>query len=412
MRKKTIVVTLVVGVVALAGTLALSACGGGGGGTASPSASTAASTSAATGPIKIGYDGAQTGVAAAPGQATLQAVQLAVDGINAQGGLLGRQVELIVKDDGSDVTKGVANVTQLIQQDKVDAIIGPWVDFIAPAARAVEEKAGVPSLLPYGPAMGSPTNWKWTFSCEQTAETNANSYVEILKDHGWTNAVMVGDVLTISKDSIAWMKQKAPAAGIKLTAMPDTWALDVTDFGGIATKIKAACDAAKAQVLLLQANAPQIPSIMTSLKAVGFNLPVVESPDCGELYPLMAQGPAPVQGIIFPSVPLLAAPQLPNSYPAKSLTVAAFSAYLAKYKMAPDFFSAGGFDAVALLAKAITDAGSTDKAKVRDALEAIKDFETPGGVFTYSPTDHVGIHDSFWEYVVQGKGFKIVKQLQ
>ncbi len=79
----------------------------------------------------------------------------AIEETNAKGGIDGKwMIELITKDDGSDVAKASAAVTQLIQQDKVDFILQPWVDFIAPVARGIEEKAGMPGVLSYHPAKG------------------------------------------------------------------------------------------------------------------------------------------------------------------------------------------------------------------------------------------------------------------
>ena len=79
----------------------------------------------------------------------------AVGEINGKGGIDGKiMIDLISKDDGSDVAKASAAVTQLIQQDKVDFILQPWVDFIAPVARGIEEKAGMPGVLSYSPQQG------------------------------------------------------------------------------------------------------------------------------------------------------------------------------------------------------------------------------------------------------------------
>ena len=389
---------VLVATLAIASTLLVGVFGSSGA-SGSPSARKAA--------IKIGYVGSQTGVSAAPGKAALAGAQTAVAQINAAGGVLGRKIQLIVVDDGSDVAKGLAAVTQLIQQKKVDAIVGPWADFIAPAARPIAEKAHVPMINCYAPAKGSAGGWKWTFSVMQTAKENAQAYMQILQEHHWKNALAVGDVLQVHKDSIAWAKQMAPQAGVKVTTMNLTWPLDVTDFGAIATQIKAAADQANADVLLLQANAPQLPSLMNSLKAIGFNLPVVNSPAAFEPFPLFAQGPAPVQGIIFPAPANVDPTQIPNSYSGKARLVSFYNAYLKLAKMPPDFFAAATYDAVNLLARAMKTAGGTDKAKVQAALQATKNYQGILGTFTYSAKDHQSPKNGFWEWTVQGTGFKL-----
>ena len=105
-------------------------------------------------------------MSAAPNQSIVGSTEGAVGEINGNGGIDGKwTIELISKDDGSDVAKASAAVTQLIQQDKVDFILQPWVDFIAPVARGIEEKAGMPGVLSYSPQKGKETEtFKWTFS--------------------------------------------------------------------------------------------------------------------------------------------------------------------------------------------------------------------------------------------------------
>lgn len=361
--------------------------------------------------IKVGYIGSQTGVSAAPGKAALGGAQTAVAMINAKGGVMGRKIKLIVVDDGSDVPKGLAAVTQLIQQEKVDAIIGPWSDYIAPAARPLAEKSKVPMINCYGPAKGAPTNWKWSFSIMQTARENAQAYMQILKSRKWKRVVAVGDVLQVHKDSISYTSDMAKKAKIKVTAMNLTWPLNVTDFGGIATQIKAACEQANAQVLLLQTNAPQLPSLMNSLKSIGFKLPVLGSPATFMPIPLFAQGTAPVQGIMFVAPGVVDPTQLPKKDPAKAKLLAFSKAYKKAAGMAPDFFASATCDAVNVYAAAVKKAGGTDKAKVQKALQGLKKWNGTLGTFNYSAKDHQTPNNGFWQWTVKGKGFKLVAKM-
>ena len=133
----------------------------------------------------------------------------AIEETNAKGGIDGKwTIELITKDDGSDVAKASAAVTQLIQQDKVDFILQPWVDFIAPVARGIEEKAGMPGVLSYHPAKGKDTEtYKWTFSNAQGAEDNADALVKVFAQQGWKTVVGAGDVLTIQQETLDYTRR-------------------------------------------------------------------------------------------------------------------------------------------------------------------------------------------------------------
>jgi len=98
-----------------------------GGAVTTASTATTAATGPATGePIKVGYPCSLTGSGAAPADSEMKGVQLQVDWVNANGGINGRPIELIVGDDQSDLSTMVAVMNKMIQQDKVFAVIGPF----------------------------------------------------------------------------------------------------------------------------------------------------------------------------------------------------------------------------------------------------------------------------------------------
>ena len=175
--RKTRVAALLSLLVVLAVVAGLMATGCGSSGSTSSSGS-----SAPAGPIKIGLVVSQTGVSAVVGKNFLTGTQLAVDQINAAGGINGSKIELIVKDDGSDVPKAIAAVNQLIQQDKVNALLGPSTQFIAPAARKVAEKAQVPMLQTSSPPLDDPSTYKWTFSTMQGPGVNGAATIAMMTE--------------------------------------------------------------------------------------------------------------------------------------------------------------------------------------------------------------------------------------
>ena len=387
--------------------IVLGGCGGSDGGSdssASPSAGGATT-------MKVGFVNSATGVSAAPNESIVGSTMGAVDQINGSGGIDGKiTIEIISKDDGSDVAKASAAVTQLIQQDKVDFILQPWVDFIAPVARGIEEKAGMPGVLSYAPQKGKETEaFKWTFSNSQGAKDNADALVKVFADKGWKNVVGAADVLTIQQETLDYVAEMAPAAGITFTRLKDQWPLDQTDFSGVASKVVAACKQANADALCLMVTAPQADAFMKALKGAGLDIPVIGGPTLASAIPLFAQGTKNVEGMYFIATAVTAGPQLPDSYPGKPMIAGMYEAVMAETKAPPDTFAGWAADAVNLMAEAVTKAGSTDKAAVRDAFESITDFQGLSGVYSYSATDHVGIHGQMWlfqikngEYVLQG----------
>ncbi len=87
-------------------------------------------------PIRIGASLAQTGVYAALGQNLLRGYQLCVKHTNEKGGVLGRKLELVLYDDGSDPATALRLYEKLITQDKVDLVLGP---FSSPIVEAMAE---------------------------------------------------------------------------------------------------------------------------------------------------------------------------------------------------------------------------------------------------------------------------------
>jgi branched-chain amino acid transport system substrate-binding protein len=399
-------VALMALVVIVAGAVVLGGCGSSSDDTSSSSSPSAA----AGGTIKVGFVNSATGVSAAPNQAIVGATQGAVGEINGKGGIDGKwTIELISKDDGSDVAKASAAVTQLIQQDKVDFILQPWVDFIAPVARGIEEKAGMPGALSYAPAKGKETEtFKWTFSNAQGAKDNADALVKVFAQQGWKTVVGAADVLTIQQETLDYTAEMAPAAGIKFTKLKDQWPLDQTDFSGLASKIVAACKSANADALALMITAPQADAMMKALKGAGLDIPVIGGPPLAQAIPLFAAGTKNVDGMYLISTAVTAGPQLPDSYPAKPMVVGFYEAVMAETKAPPDNFAAWSADAVNLMAEAVTQAGSTDKQAVRDAFESITGFWGFAGQYNYSATDHTGIHGGMWLYQIKNGEYKLI----
>ena len=103
-------------------------------------------------PIRIGASLSQTGVYAAPGQPQLRGYHLCVKDMNEKGGVLGRKLELVVYDDGSDAVTAVRLYEKLITQDKVDLVLGPYGSPLTDAVADVTEKHKMPMVAPTGAA--------------------------------------------------------------------------------------------------------------------------------------------------------------------------------------------------------------------------------------------------------------------
>ncbi|MCL6522158.1 MAG: amino acid ABC transporter substrate-binding protein [Firmicutes bacterium] len=132
--------------------LTAAACGGGGGAGSAPAASNGDGSPAKT-PIRIGVSVALTGDFSGDGKAILDGYQLWARDVNARGGLLGRPVQLVIKDDASQTQQELTNYQTLIGTEHVDLVFGPFSSLLTIPAESVAKRYG---YLLLGPAGGGP----------------------------------------------------------------------------------------------------------------------------------------------------------------------------------------------------------------------------------------------------------------
>jgi branched-chain amino acid transport system substrate-binding protein len=222
--------------VALTGVLALglAACGG-----------DDDSSSDSDAPIRIGSSLPLTGEFSQPGQAAEQGYQVWKAMVNESGGILGRDVDVIVKDDASNQNTIVADYNALISQDKVDLLLGTFSSLLNLPASAVAEKN---QMLYVEPAGGSPEmfsrGFKYLFFTQQaTADKQGKLFGEYIAGLPEAERPKTAAYPTIddpfAAPNVAGIKEILEAAGIE-TVYEETYAIDTKNFDTIVTAMKAA----------------------------------------------------------------------------------------------------------------------------------------------------------------------------
>jgi branched-chain amino acid transport system substrate-binding protein len=136
-------------------------------------------------PIRIGASLSQTGLYATPGQNQLRGYQLCVKHMNEKGGVLGRKLELVVYDDGSDPAAAARLYEKLITQDKVDLVLGPYTTPITDAVAQVNEKYRMPMVAPLASATSIYRKGrKFIFSMLPPAEVYFEGLIDIAAKKG------------------------------------------------------------------------------------------------------------------------------------------------------------------------------------------------------------------------------------
>ncbi len=310
-------------------------------------------------PIKIGAVAPVTGPAATYGKSTKQGYEMALEEWNAKGGVLGRKVEMIFEDDKADPTEAANAFSKLINDNHVVAIVGSVTSSCSLAGAPIAQRAGVPMITP------TSTNPKVT---EQGDYIFRACFIDPFQ--GTVAAKFVYDNLKARKAGVIYdvgqdyntglaefFKKGFEKLGGQVVAYegyPD----GTTDFNAQLTKILDA----KPDVIYCPNYYNDDGLIAKQARSLGFTGPIVggdgwDSPD------LVKIGGDAVNNCYFTNH---------FSKDDKRPEVQNFvSKYTSKYGEAPDALAALGYDAMNIMLTAIQNAGSTDGAKIKDALKNI-----------------------------------------
>ena len=345
---------------------------------------------ATAGTIKVGAIFAVTGPASFLGGPEARSAEMVVEKINKAGGINGDTIELIVKDSAGSSEKAVSFAKQLIEEDKVVAIIGPSTSGESMAVKKIAED-GKTTLISCAAAevIVNPVA-SYVFKTPQKDSFAAQMIFEEMQRLKIDTIAIASGNDGFGKAGKEQLEKMAPAFGIKVAAS-ETYDSKATDLSALVAKLKAD---ASIQAVINWSVVPAQAIIAKNMRQAGWQVPLFQSHGFGNIEYAKAAGAA-AEGIIFPCGRLLVVDALGASHPQKALLGQYKSDYEAKYKEDASAFGGYAFDAMNMVAAAIKQGGN-DRAKVRDAVEGLKNFAGVGGMFSFTPQDHNGLTiDSF-----------------
>ena len=335
--------------------------------------------------IRIGAFLSVTGPAAFLGDPELKTLEMYVERINAEGGLLGRKLQLFSYDDAGDAEKARTFAKRLIEQDKVDVIVGGSTTGATMAAVPLAEQSGTPFISLAGAVPIVEPTKKWIFKTPHTDRMACEKIFVDLQQRKLTKAALISGSGGFDKSMRAECVKVAPKYGVELVA-DETYGATDTDMTAQLTKIKASGAQA-----VLNAGFGQGPAIVTrNYRQVGLTAPLYQSHGVASREFIKLAGPA-AEGVRLPAAALLVSDILPASDPQKPVVSNYRKNYEDKFKTDVSSFGGHAYDGLMLAVNAIKAAGSTDKAKVRDALEATRGYVGTGGVVNMNANDHMGL---------------------
>jgi branched-chain amino acid transport system substrate-binding protein len=341
-------------------------------------------------PIKVGALLAVTGPASLLGAPEARTLEMRVQELNAKGGVGGRPVQLVLKDTGSSPEKAVSFARQLIEEEKVFAIIGPSTSGESLAVKAIAEEGK--TLLLSAAAAEAIVNpvTPHVFKVAPKDSFAVEVIFQRMKKMGISRIGFLSSNTGFGKGGKEQVEKLAPGYGIAL-AVNEVYDKNATDLTAEVTKLKAA----NVQAVLNWSIEPAQSIVVKNVRQLGLAIPIFQSHGFANLQYVKAAGSA-AEGVIFPASRIVVADALPASDPQKPVVEAYRAAYEARYHEEVSTFGGHAWDALGILVKAIEQAGP-DPVKVRAAVEGMKGFVGTAGVFNFSPTDHNGLDASAFE---------------
>jgi branched-chain amino acid transport system substrate-binding protein len=346
--------------------------------------------------LRIGSVVSMTGPASALGAPEKNAIDLLQEQIATEANLP-FTIKFITYDDGSDPTKAVNSVRKLISEDQADVII---CCSTTPASMAILDtvtQAKVPNIsLALGQSVIQPVKDRyWIFKTPSTDQLQIAALVDDMVKRGNKKVAFLGLEDAFGEGGWIAMQSVAKDKAVEIVAS-ERFSRTDTNFTPQALKVRQA----NPDAVYVHAIPPSSALVQQALRRVGYSGPVYQSGGSANSS-FLSIGKKDVDGALVGTTPVLIYTDLPDGNPLKPV-IARFAGLYEKRFNVPkvDIFPGQAWDAGNIAIKAAAEAfkggvkpASVDasRAALRDKIESIKEFVGVGGIFNYSPTDHLGL---------------------
>lgn len=328
--------------------------------------------------IVIGLNAELTGSIPVVGQSSRNAALMAVDEINAAGGLLvgesRRPVRLIVEDNQDNPATAAAVAQKLIYQDQVVAMVGPNASRDAIPAATIAESARTPMISPWSTNPQTTAGKNYVFRACFTDDFQGRVVASfVFRDLAARRAAVLYDVASDYNKGIAEIfRSSFTELGGEVVAF-ETYTTGDRDFSSQLTRITSL----QPDVLFLPNYYSEVPLQIQQARNLGYDGPVVGSDSWGSAE-IVTLGGAAMDGQFFTThyAPDIATPEARQF----------IEGYEARYGSTPDDVAALTYDAFGMLFQAIQEAGSTDREAIRAALAQITEFTGVTGTMSFHGT--------------------------
>lgn len=361
---------------------------------------------------KIGFISAATGAGASLGVPERDVAKFVADQLKATG-IIGpdgvkHDVQILIFDDQSSADTAASLARRLIEQEQVQVLVGTTQSGTSAAIVPLVTEAKVPniSMASARSLIEDPQTKKmreWVFKPVPENTNSADKQAEYLKAVGVTKVCHLYENSAYGQDTLASAQASFPKSNIQIV-FSDSFDPKATEFPQLAKAKASGCEA-----VVIGAIPPASPVMNVAVRDQMPNVRVVHGHgSC--VSDLVKNAGKAAEGTVMPCGKIIVAESLPDSDPVKKLNLDFIKAYATVSKDPISTFAGHAYDslnwAIAAL-KTLNDGGTlaAQRQAVRDALETkIVNFPTTHGLYTLSPTDHLGFNGAEFAFVIVKDG--------
>lgn len=328
--------------------------------------------------IKVGANLEMTGGSASYGISSKNAIELAFKEINEKGGINGKQLELVVADNKSEAAEATNAMQKLVSQDNVVAVIGPNLSSSVIAASAINNSAKVLDIAPMATnpyvtvdqASGKTKDFNYRTCFIDPFQGTVMAKFATAELGVGNAAVLIDNSSDYAKGLAQFFKENFVKEGGAVTA-EESYLQKDTDFKATLTKIKAT----NPDFLYVPGYYQEVGLIVKQARELGMNMPIAGGDGWDSAKMPEIAGAAALNNTYFSS--------LYSPKDSSDINKNFVAAYEKAYGQKPDVFAALSYDSALLVAEAIKNAGSTEPAKISEAMAKINGFSGVSGSVTF-----------------------------
>jgi branched-chain amino acid transport system substrate-binding protein len=362
-------------------------------------------------PYTIGVNLELTGPWAEVTKTVKRAMVMEVERINAEGGIDGHPLELIIEDNGFDLARVAANITKFAKNREIILVVGPFEDNLQATSRAIAEREEVTNIIicPSNPMLRA-LKQRWSFNIAHSDIIVSQKLVDLCLARGYKKVLVFHASHPLAQSLAEYFNRFGEEKGITVIISKETHKPTDIDMTPQLIKLKPIIEKEKVDAFYAATAGPPGPIICKNMRALGIKIPILGTHAFGFGFIIELGGKA-MEGVEFAAGKTVVPYQLDENDPVRPMVMDLDKRMRARYGVGVDQIAGHAYDTVLLIHDALKRChGEVTRARFRDALEKTKGLKATMGVYTYSPTDHDGLTKRDLVFIrIEGGTFKRIR---